>query len=492
MAAEAPASPPSDQVIVDIKDYVYHYQVTKSKTKTWARARECLLDSIGCAILAISTSEECRALVGPFVRDTTVQHGFCLPGTQFILDPVKGAFDFGAMIRWQDFNDGLSGLDWGHPSDNLGAIVAVCDWLCRSGQSNITMRTLLEAMIKAYEVQGTFQLTNSFNTKGLDHTVLVKLASTAVVSWLIGLSEEQAMAAISHVFMDGIPLRLFRAGSNCIPRKSWAAGDACMRAVQLALLAREGQPGAPSVLTMPRWGFYSTTWCGESFQLPRPYETYVMETVANKVYPCEGHALPAVEAMLEQCQRLKKRGLDALQDVAAIRVRATKSTVTILDKPWPLYNFADRDHCLRYILCLTLLKGGPPEVQDYRDDSPWALDRDGWMEATKQKIELLEDAGFTAEYRADGRGRPAPPVAGVTVVLRDGQILDEVVIRDGPGTPSHPKTTQAVHDKFRRNMKAGAFSELDTEKIIFMVQDDDLLVSEFVDALRGRMGLSML
>lgn len=343
-------------------------------------------------------------------------------------------------------------------------------------------------MIKAYEIQGTFQLTNSFNTKGLDHTSLVKLASAAVVSWLIGADEEQMMAAISHVFMDGIPLRVFRAGANCIPRKSWAAGDACMRAVQLAFMAQKGEPGARSVLTVPRWGFYANTWQGNTFQLPRPYETYVMETVANKVYPCEGHALPAVEAMLQHCRHLRERGLDPVLDVSEIRVRVTKATMTILNKPWPLYNFADRDHCLRYILCVTILKGAPPEVQDYEDSSSWALDKDGCMEIMSSRITLSEDTGFSEEYRADGRCRPAPPVAGVELVLRDGQVLDEVVIRDGPGTPSHPRTSAAVLEKFRRNLKTGGFSEQATEEIVRMVQDDDLSVSKFVDALGGPRG----
>lgn len=241
--------------------------------------------------------------------------------------------------------------------DNLGAILAVCGWLEESGITPAaglrppTMRTLLEAMVKAYEIQGRFQNMNSFNGLGIDHTCLVRLASTAVVSWLIGLDEEQTLAAISHVFMDGCALRVFRAGSNTIPRKGWAAGDACMRAVQLAFITRAGQPGAPSVLTMPRWGFYDAVWRGKSFQFPpEPYDTFVMETVAFKLAPVEGHTLLAAYAMLEQARRIRARGLDPFQDVVEIRVRTCRVTIVITDKPGDLHNPADRDHSLQVSL----------------------------------------------------------------------------------------------------------------------------------------------
>ncbi|KAF3762836.1 2-methylcitrate dehydratase PrpD [Cryphonectria parasitica EP155] len=493
-------TPSWDQVIVDVKDYVFNYQVTRPEILE--KAREVILDSIGCAILAVNTSEECRSLLGPYVPGTSVANGCRLPGTSIVQDPVKGAWDLASLIRWLDYNDCIGGVDWGHISDNLGSIITVCDWLARSKQPRsagappLTMRTLLEAIVKAAEIQGTFNVLNSFNKLGLDHTVLVKLASTAVVSWLMGSNEEQTMAAISHVFMDSCPLRVFRAGSNTIPRKAWAAGDACSRAVQLALIVRAGQPGAPTVLTMRKWGFYENIWRGQQFAFPlvskerdassesklaSPFQTYIMERVAFKLNPCEGHALYAIEAMLDAGRQLRGRGLDPFRDIKSIKLRACRPIVLILDKPGELYNYADRDHSIQYVLGVTLLKGSPPETHDYSDDSLWASSPE--LRETRAKFQVIEDPGFTAEYYANSRGEPSPPVAGVTLVLSSGEVMEEAVARTCPGVPANPKTADGVRTKFLKNMKSGNFSDQAIRNIVDLVYQDDASVSHLVDLL---------
>ena len=307
-------------------------------------------------------------MLGPVVAGTTVPNGFRLPGTSHQLDPVKGAFDLGTLIRYLDHNDAFPGAEWGHPSDNLGALLSVADWLSRTNTSAAmpidsggdihspsrtppptTMRTLLSAQIKAYEIQGCLQELNSFNAVGLDHTILVKIASTASVSWLLGLSEHQTLAALSQDFQDGHPLRTYRQAPNAEPRKGWAAGDACMRAVQRALLMRDGQPGAPTVLTAPRWGFYETLFRGREFLLKREYSSWVMETVAFKPIPAEGHAISAVEAALQLVDVMRRKNISAELDVERVRIRTQKPAYTIVNKSGPLRNAADRDHCLQFI-----------------------------------------------------------------------------------------------------------------------------------------------
>ena len=285
-------------------------------------------------------------------------------------------------------------LKW--TTDNIGAILAVTDWLSRSSANGsmthkgppLTINTLLTAIVKAYEIQGCFLLRNAFNAHGLDHVILVKLASTAVVSWLLGLSNEQTKAAISHVWMDGHPLRVYRSGLNTIPRKGWAAGDACMRAVHLALLVRAGQLGSPTALTMPRWGFYATMWGGKEFELPS-MGSWVIENVFFKVMPVEGHGISAVEAALVHGDTLRARGLDPSQDVAKIEIRTNAAANLIINKAGTLTNAADRDHCMQYVVALALLKGGAPEVQDFQDHSPWATNTS--LSSLREKIDIRED-----------------------------------------------------------------------------------------------------
>ena len=295
---------------------------------------------------------------------------------------MKGAFNLGSLIRYPDHNDMFPGAQCGHPSDNIGAILSVADWLSRStnfdqalgaSTSNdkasnlpLTLRTILIALIKAYEIQGCLQELNSFNAVGLDHTIL---ASTAVVSWLMGLSEAQTHAALSQVFQDGNPLRTFRQAPNAGPRKGWAAGDACMRAVQLVLLTRDGQLGAPTVLTNPKWGFYNTLFKGKRLELQRPYSSWVIEGVGFKLIPAEGHAISAVEAALKVVEIMSARNLSVRHDVESIKIRTQGPAYTIINRPGFLRNAADRDHCLQYVMAVVLLKGSVISTLDYVDDS---------------------------------------------------------------------------------------------------------------------------
>lgn len=471
-----------DKVLLDIAAYIYHHDVTSSVA--FNRARHALLDALGCAIQSFNQSQECASLLGPIVPGASVPNGFKLPGTTYQLDPVKGAFDLGAMIRYLDHNDAYPGAEWGHPSDNLGALLAVADWQSRTHCAEkseaapappLTLRTLLTAQIKAYEIQGCLQTLNAFNSVGLDHTILVKLASTGVVSWLLGLSEAQCLAALSQACQDGHPLRTFRQAPNTGPRKGWAAGDACMRAVHLTLLTRAGQPGAPTVLTAERWGFYATLFGGKEIVRKRPYASWVMETVFFKLVPAEGHAISAVEAAVQQALVLEEMGLDVTDNIKAVRIRTQKPAFTIINKTGVLRNAADRDHCLQYIVAVVLLKGRAVEVEDYADDSPWA--RDERVDALRGKIEVVEDDGFTRDYE-DQRKRSG--ANAILITLKDGRELSEVVVEFPIGHPGRADTLDHVREKFRRNMGL-SFDEAKIDEMITAVEKDEMMVHEFVD-----------
>lgn len=368
------------------------------------------------------------------------------------------------------------------------------DWLDRSVGSGrlthhgppFTIQTLLIALIKAYEVQGCFLLRNAFNGVGLDHTILVKLASTAVVSWILGLSEEQCMAAISHVWMDSSPLRVYRSGSNTIPRKGWAAGDACMRAVQFAILVQRGQPGALSALTQPRWGFYDSMWRGGGpFVMPMPYRTWAVENVLYKVMPVEGHAMAAVEAVLVQRQRLLEKlqsysmtPAECLQHIGKIKIRTCAAAKLIIDKTGTLRNAADRDHCMQYVIAVALLKGANPDHSDYADSSPYAASP--IVDALRMKMEIIADDLLTKDYM-DLSKRSVP--SGVMIHLTDGHKLSEVLVEFPSGHPQNVRTSDIVRHKFRKNMGL-MFSTQEIEQIECMVeQAGDTSISEFVDLM---------
>src|SRR5437867_5672518 len=378
--------PKPDKVLVDIADYVSQYEI--GSAEAYNTARLCLMDTLGCGLEALEYPA-CTKLLGPLVPGTAVLNGARVPGTRFELDPVQAAFNIGAMIRWLDFNDTWLAAEWGHPSDNLGGILAVADWLSRNG-TPLAVRDVLTAMIKAHEIQGVIALENSFNRVGLDHVVLVKVASTAVVAQMLGLSREGVVNAVSHAWLDGQSLRTYRHAPNTGSRKSWAAGDATSRAVRLALIARTGEMGYPSVLTAKTWGFYDVLFKGQPFRFERPYGSYVMEHVLFKIsFPAEFHAQTAVECAMQLHPLVR----DRLADIRRITIRTHESAIRIIDKRGPLANPADRDHCIQYMVAAPLIFGRLTAA-DYEDN----VAADPRIDALRARTECVEEPQFSRDY----------------------------------------------------------------------------------------------
>ncbi|KIV85667.1 2-methylcitrate dehydratase [Exophiala sideris] len=427
MPSKAPESA-YDSEITDIASYVHNYKVDSELALD--TSRYILLDTIGCGLEALRFPQ-CSAILGPIVEGTEVPNGVRVPGTPFVLDPVNGAFNIGAMIRWLDYNDCWLAAEWGHPSDNLGAILAVADWIARTnraggnlGNGKIpTIRDVLEGMIKAHEIQGCLALENSFNRVGLDHVLLVKVASAAVVSKMLGLNEKETAAVVSQAFVDGQALRTYRHSPNTMSRKSWAAGDACQRAVNLALKVKQGQSGIPTVLSAPVWGFYDVLFKGKKFEFQRPYGEYVMENVLFKVsYPAEFHSQTAVEAAQKIYKILADMGKSA-KDIKEVTNRTHEACIRIIDKQFkPMDNFADRDHCVQYMVA-TMLCFNRLEATDYVDGSEAASSP--LLEDLRKKIKCVEDPQFTKDYH-DPSLRTISNA--LTVTLNDGTVLDEVVV----------------------------------------------------------------
>ncbi|KAK3365201.1 MmgE/PrpD family-domain-containing protein [Lasiosphaeria ovina] len=431
-AAAAAPSPAShhgyDAEVKDIADYVHNKKIDSDLA--FDTARWVFIDTLGCGLEGLRF-KECTKLLGPIVDGTVVPNGTRVPGTPFQLDPVNGAFNIGAMIRWLDYNDCWLAAEWGHPSDNLGAILAVADWVTRTNKAGgnifggkiFTVRDVLEAMIKAHEIQGCLALLNSFNKVGLDHVVLVKVASAAVVSKMLGLSEKQTADAVTQAWVDGQSLRTYRHTPNTMSRKSWAAGDACQRAVNLVLKVAKGEPGIPTVLSAPVWGFYDVLFKGKKFEFQRPYGSYVMENVLFKVsYPAEFHSQTAVEASQKIHNQLKSMGKSAA-DIKGVTCRTHEACIRIIDKQFrPMDNFADRDHCIQY-MCSVMLVFGRLTAGDYTDGSEAATSP--LVESLRQKIKCVEDPKFTTDYHAPSLRTISN---GLTVELNDGTILPEVVV----------------------------------------------------------------
>ncbi|TDX01263.1 bifunctional 2-methylcitrate dehydratase/aconitate hydratase [Dinghuibacter silviterrae] len=473
-------SPQPDKVLIDIADYVLNYDITSDLA--WSTAHYCLLDTIGCGLEAL-TYPACTKLLGPVVPGTIVPNGAKVPGTSYQLDPVQAAFNIGAIIRWLDFNDTWLAAEWGHPSDNLGGILATADWLSRTavaaGKPPLKMKAVLDAMIRAHEVQGVIALENSFNKVGLDHVLLVKLASTAVVGRLLGLNRDELINALSLVFVDGQALRTYRHAPNTGSRKSWAAGDATARAVRLALIARTGEMGYPSVLTAPTWGFYDVSFKGQAFKFQRPYGSYVMENVLFKIsFPAEFHSQTAVEAAMTLHARLKAEGRSA-GDIRHIRIRTHEAAIRIIDKKGPLNNPADRDHCIQYMIAVPLLFGRLTAA-DYED----TVAADPRIDPLRAKMECVEDPQFTADYHDPEKRSIAN---ALTVEFNDGTVWDEVVVeypighkrRRDEGIPELLK-------KFRVNL-ARVYARKQQENVLALSLDFprliELPVHEWVDAL---------
>jgi len=410
--------PDPDQPLVDIADYVVHYDINSQEA--YDTARLCLMDTLGCGLEALSYPA-CTKLLGPIVPGTVVPNGARVPGTQFQLDPVQASFNIGAMIRWLDFNDTWLAAEWGHPSDNLGGILAVADWLSRNavaaGRRPLVMREILTAMIKAHEIQGVLALENSFNRVGLDHVVLVKVASTAVVAHLLGASRDEIINAVSQAWVDGQSLRTYRHAPNTGSRKSWAAGDATSRAVRLALITMKGEIGYPSVLSAKTWGFYDVLFKGNAFKFQRPYGSYVMEHVLFKIsFPAEFHAQTAVECAMQLHPQVKNR-LDQIQRIV---IRTHESAIRIIDKRGPLHNPADRDHCIQYMVAVPLLHGRLTAA-DYEDD----VAADPRIDALREKMECVEDKRFSEDYLDPNKRSIAN---GIVIHFKDGSQTDEMVV----------------------------------------------------------------
>lgn len=423
--------PDYDQVIQDIADYVLNYQVQSGEA--WQTARHCFMDTIGCGLLALRFPE-CTKHLGPIVEGTVVPHGARVPGTQFRLDPVKAAWDIGCIIRWLDYNDTWLAAEWGHPSDNLGGILAVADYLSQKrvsqGQAPLTMKDVLEAMIMAHEIQGNLAIENSFNRVGLCHVLLVRVASSAVVTKLMGGNREQIMAAISQAWVDGSALRTYRHAPNAGSRKSWAAGDATSRAVRLADMSMRGEMGIPSVLTAPQWGFYDVSFSHfnkdlslkpaeqREFQFQRNYGSYVMENVLFKIsFPAEFHAQTAAEAAVILHPQVK----DRLHEISKIVITSHESAIRIISKVGPLANPADRDHCIQYMTAVPLIFGDL--VAEHYEDSFHAANP--LIDELRNKMEMVENSVYSQDYLDPDKRSIAN---AVQVFFNDGTSTDNVVV----------------------------------------------------------------
>jgi 2-methylcitrate dehydratase len=469
--------PAPDKVLTDIVDYALGYEIKSELAYT--TARYCLIDTLGCGLEALEYPA-CTKLLGPIVPGTVVPNGARVPGTSFQLDPVQAAFNIGAMIRWLDFNDTWLAAEWGHPSDNLGAILATADWLSRTaiaeGKPPLPMKQVLTAMIKAHEVQGCLALENSFNKVGLDHVVLVKVASTAVVCQLLGLTREQTINALSLAWVDGQSLRTYRHAPNTGSRKSWAAGDATSRAVRLALMAKAGEMGYPSALTAKTWGFYDVSFRGNEFKFQRPYGSYVMENVLFKIsYPAEFHAQTAVEAAMKVRQKFDLSGKTA-EDIRNITIRTHEACLRIIDKKGPLANPADRDHCVQYMIAIPLLFGRLTAA-DYEDE----IAADSRIDALRAKVECVEEPAFTADYHNPNKRAIANTLHAE---LNDGSAIDETVEYPIGHRRRRDEGVPLLVEKFKTNLRR-RFNEEQQQRILAVSLDpqrlDEMPVNEYVD-----------
>ena len=466
--------PKPDKVLTLIADYATEFQIKSNEA--YETARYCLMDTLGCGFEALEYPA-CTKLLGPIDPATVVPNGAKVPGTKFQLDPVQAAWNLGAMIRWLDFNDTWLAAEWGHPSDNLGGILMSADWLCRKKDKQLVMRDVLTAMIKAHEIQGVIALENSFNRVGLDHVVLVKVASTAVVAQMLGCSYDEVVNAISQAWVDGQSLRTYRHTPNTGSRKSWAAGDATSRAVRLALISKTGEMGYPSVLTAKNWGFYDVLFKGKGFKFQRKFGSYVMEHVLFKIsFPAEFHAQTAVECAMSIFQQMKSAGKTS-DDIKKIRIRTHEAAIRIIDKKGPLANPADRDHCIQYMVAVPLIFGRLTAA-DYEDD----VAKDKRIDALRAKMTCVEDRRFTRDYH-DPKKRSI--ANALTVEFKDGSKLKEVVVEYPIGHKRRRAEGMPILvEKFKTNL-ARRFPEAQQNAILEVCMDADRLaampVDEFVE-----------
>ena len=468
--------PEPDQLLVQIADYVANYEIQSNDA--YRTARHCLIDTLGCGLLALRFPE-CTKHLGPLVPGTTVRHGARVPGTSHELDPVKAAWDIGCSIRWLDYNDTWLAAEWGHPSDNLGGILATADYLSRTavaeGRRPMTMRDVLTSMIKAHEIQGVIALENSFNRVGLDHVLLVRVASAGVVTRMLGGSRDQIVDVLSQAWVDGCSLRTYRHAPNAGSRKSWAAGDATSRAVRLAMMTMKGEMGLPSVLTTPTWGFYDVLFNENPFKFTQDFGSYVMENVLFKIsFPAEFHAQTAAEAAV----RLHPVVKDRIDQIARIDVTTHESAIRIISKVGPLANFADRDHCLQYMIAVPLLCGNLI-AEHYGDDFHQSDPR---IDQLRDKMEIHEDRRYSSEYHdADKRSI----ANAIQIFFKDGSSTERIEIEYPIGhRRRRSEGIPLLEKKFLANLQT-RFPEKRCREILDLCLDQERLeqkpVHEFMD-----------
>jgi len=453
--------PAFDTELTTIADYVVNKPINSELA--YSTARYCLMDALGCAILALQYPE-CRKLLGPLFPGTTVAHGARVPGTNYILDPVQAAFNLGCLIRWLDYNDTWLAAEWGHPSDNLGAILALADYQSQQRllqkKEALTVHEVLTAMIKAYEIQGILALENSFNRLGLDHVILVKIASAALASYLLGGGKNEVIKTLSQAWIDGQSLRTYRHAPNTGSRKSWAAGDASSRAVWLACLTQRGEMGYPSALTAKIWGFNDTTLRGNTLKRPQPYDTYVMENILFKVaFPAEFHAQTVVECAIKLNQYIKNK----LQDIEKIELKTQEPAIRIISKTGPLHNPADRDHCIQYMVAVALLQGDL-KAEYYEDD----FAADTRIDELRTKIQVQENPQFSLDYldptkRSIGNS--------LQIFFKDGSSTEKISIEYPIGHQRRrEEAIPLLFDKFKTNL-AGHFRPAQIDKLSSIFAD---------------------
>ncbi len=479
LTAEQNIRPDPDREMVDIADYVMDYEIESDLA--FDTARYILMDSIGCALLALKYPE-CTRLLGPVVPGSSVPKGVRVPGTSFELDPVKAAFDIGTLIRWLDFNDAWLAAEWNHPSDNLGGILAVADYVSRrkaAGEEVLTVRDILVSAIKAHEIQGVIALENSFNRVGLDHVVLVKAATAAVATAILGGGRQEIINSLSQVWIDGQSLRTYRHAPNAGPRKSWAAGDATSRGVRLALMTMQGEIGYPSALSARTWGFYDVLFKGRRFAFPCPYGSYVMENVLFKVsFPAEFHAQTAVECAFMLHDKVK----DRLGEIEKIVLTTQESAIRIISKTGPLYNPADRDHCIQYMVAVGLIHG--ELTADHYSDFAASDPR---IDALRDRMEVVEDKRYSREYLDPDKRSIAN---AVQVFFSDGTQTEKVEVEYPIG---HRRRRQEaiplLTEKFRRNAAASLSAEkVEQLAVLFLDRGrlEALSVEKFMEMLAVR------
>lgn len=482
--------PEPDAVLKDIASYIHRSSITSPNA--FKTAKLCFLDTLGCGLAALKYDQASK-VIQPIVPGTIVPNGTKIIGTDLELDPVKGAFAIGTLIRWLDFNDCWLAAEWGHPSDNLGGILAVADYLSRLAKATngdqgtrYSVKDVLEGMIKAHEIQGIIALENSFNKVGLDHVVLVKVATTAVVSKMLGLTENQTIDAISQAFVDGQSLRTYRHAPNTGSRKSWAAGDAVSRAVNIAYLVRNADVGGiPSVLTAKTWGFYDVLFKGKPFTFNQRNEfgSYVMENVLFKIsFPAEFHSQTAAEAAMKAHKLLKEMG-KSHEDIKSVRIRTQEAAVRIIDKSGPLYNYADRDHCIQYMTAVPLIFGRLT-ADDYTDE----VASNPAIDALREKMYCQKDDQFTIDYHDPEKRSIAN---ALLIELNDGTILDEIVVEYPVGHRlRRPEGVPLLMDKFQKHVKEhfGESSEK-AHRILEVSQDpelEEMPIDEYIDLYHGK------